>query len=54
MMITMKMTASVHWYLDNDDEDDRRDDRRDDKEEENKRNSDHDIITMTRQVLLKI
>ena len=29
----MKMTASVHWYLDNDDEDDiDNDDKRDDKE----------------------
>lgn len=51
-MMTMKMTASVHWYVDNDDEDDNdNDDKRDDKEkEENERNSDHN----TRQVPLKI
>jgi len=55
-MMTMKMTASVHWYVDNDDEDDNDNDhKRDDKEKEkNERNSDHNIMTMTRQVLLKI
>lgn len=39
--MTMRMTASVHWYVVDYDEDDNDDDKGDDDDEEEERNSDN-------------